>query len=220
MNTPTHLIIVAGHAVYTALDYKNPEADENWYLQSFQEGEPKYYLEHIHEGVRLLIKDSNAILLFSGGMTRKEAGRISEAESYLKLAQNLGYLNDSLNSRTSTEIYAKNSLENLQFSIARFQQIFKKQPEKITLISWGFKKERFEWHCKTVDFPLENFHFIGVNQPENLDKIEKHEAKTLAHFKKDPWGTKSPLKETTEKRNPFGVTHNYTNLYIPRNRNY
>ena len=35
-----NLVLVAGHAVYVGHDFVQPELDRNWFLQSFQRGEP------------------------------------------------------------------------------------------------------------------------------------------------------------------------------------
>ena len=86
-----HLILVAGHAVYVAPDFARPEADESWLLQDFQRGEPPFYIEHIRRGVELTAADAGALLMFSGGQTRREAGPRSEAESYWRLAEHFGW---------------------------------------------------------------------------------------------------------------------------------
>jgi hypothetical protein len=41
----TTLILVAGHAVYVADNFEEPSSDDNWFLQSFQKGEPPFYIE-------------------------------------------------------------------------------------------------------------------------------------------------------------------------------
>ncbi len=85
-----NLIIVAGHAAFKegiASCPHNPGKDEHWVLQSFQHGEPPYYIEHIQKGVELLQKDPLSLLVFSGGRTRKEAGHWSEAASYKSVAE-------------------------------------------------------------------------------------------------------------------------------------
>ena len=91
MNNPhwkdlTNLILVAGHAVYTAGNFEDPEQDHNWFLQLFQKGEPPFYIEHIRHGVKLAENDRKALLVFSGGQTRLEAGPRSEAQSYWMIA--------------------------------------------------------------------------------------------------------------------------------------
>lgn len=52
-DTLQQLIIVAGHAPFNDAVGEvpaDPSADDYWVLQSFQHGEPPYYLEHIQKG--------------------------------------------------------------------------------------------------------------------------------------------------------------------------
>lgn len=86
-----NLILVAGHAVYTADNFNNPVNDDNWYLQDFQKWEPPFYIEHIRYGVDLAEQDREALLVFSGGQTRFEAGPRSEAQSYWCIADHFNW---------------------------------------------------------------------------------------------------------------------------------
>lgn len=81
-----HLIVVACHAVYVSEDFTDPLSDLSWFLQDFQKGEPPFYVEHIRKGVELADNDKKALLVFSGGQTRYEAGPRSEAQSYWMIA--------------------------------------------------------------------------------------------------------------------------------------
>src|SRR5689334_18195472 len=113
-----NLIVVAGHAPFKESVVSvptNPERDEAWVLQSFQRGEPPLYIEHIRHGVDLLHRDPEALLIFSGGFTRTEAGlRWSEAETYAALARHFrwwvneagGAAMPELASRTLTEDFS------------------------------------------------------------------------------------------------------------------
>jgi hypothetical protein len=72
------LVLVAGHAVYVAPDFAEPQRDESWLLQPFQRGEPPFYLEHIKKGIELAAHDASAMLVLSGG-PRAEAGPMGVA---------------------------------------------------------------------------------------------------------------------------------------------
>jgi len=63
-----HLVLVAGHAIYTYDNYHNKSLykDEAWYLESFQHGQVSTYINHIKLGVEYAAQDPNAILIFSG----------------------------------------------------------------------------------------------------------------------------------------------------------
>src|SRR5262245_8682642 len=103
-----NLVLVAGHAVYVGRDFARPDADENWLLQSFQKGEPPFYIQHIRAGAQLAAKDPRALLVFSGGQTRREAGPRSEAQSYWSLADHFRWWSlPGVAERATTEEFAR-----------------------------------------------------------------------------------------------------------------
>lgn len=55
--------------------------DSAWVLEPFQAGEPPLLVEHIFAAVKILAEDPDAVLVISGGQTRKAAGPLSEAAS-------------------------------------------------------------------------------------------------------------------------------------------
>lgn len=58
---------------------------------------------------------------------------------------------------------ARDSLENLLFSICRFRQFTGSYPQKITIISYGFKERRFvALHGAALGIPAEMITFIGT----------------------------------------------------------
>ena len=142
-----NLVIVAGHAPFKesiGQVPENPEADDAWVLQPFQHGEPPLYVAHIRRGVELSSWDPEALLMFSGGYTRREAGlRWSEAGTYAALAAHFGWWteeNDESSgpkpaSRFATEDFSRDSFENLLFSICRFQEITGQYPDRVTVVS-------------------------------------------------------------------------------------
>ncbi len=186
------LIFVAGHAVYTALDYRRPGHDTSWLLQDFQKGEPPCYIEHIQRGVELAAGDERALLLFSGGQTRLEAGPRSEAQSYWQLAEYFGWWGQStVRARTATEEFARDSLENMLFSLCRFRELAGHYPARLTAVSWGFKAERFELHRAALRWPAEKFEFVGVNNPRDLAAAFTGERRNaLEPFQRDPYGVR------------------------------
>lgn len=205
------LVLVAGHAVYTAEDFSRPEADESWCLQPFQKGEPPYYIEHIRCGVELAAARPEALLVFSGGQTRLEAGPKSEAQGYWNLADHFRWWgHDGVTARATTEEFARDSLENLVFGICRFRECTGNTPTAVTVVSWAFKQARFDLHRATIGFPAEHFHFVGANNPQDLDAaVAGEERFALAHFREDPWGVGPVLGKKREERNPFRRQHGY-----------
>jgi len=63
--------------------------------------------------------------------------------------------------RVVSEEFARDSYENLLFSLCRFFEITGRYPEKVTVIGFGFKERRFtELHRKAVRFPRERFYMF------------------------------------------------------------
>ncbi len=214
-----NLIVVAGHAIYIADHFDNPEADANWCLQDFQKGEPPFYIAHIKRGVELATLDPTSLLIFSGGETRAPAGRRSEAASYLRLAEHFTWWqNAPVKERATMETFARDSFENLLFSICRFREVAGRYPLNITLISWAFKARRFDLHRRALRFPKSRFCFVGVNNPIDRLAAERSEQKILKAFSLDPYGIQeSPpqasrqnrLGDKRKARNPFNLRHPY-----------
>lgn len=214
--TTTHAVVVCGHAIYVGGPNLQPavaaEQDKYWVLQSFQQGEGPYYMEHIRAGVEIAATDRNALLIFSGGQTRS-TNILSEAQSYHHLATLFQFWGHAtVASRTTTEEYARDSYDNVLFSLARFHECVGSFPSKLTLISWAFKRKRFEHHCMTVHWPLNRLSFVGIGTPDDLQSALTSEAKTLKEFNVDNTGYGSnggPLGKKKMARNPFRRHHGY-----------
>lgn len=208
-----HLILVAGHAVYVGNDRQAASNDESWVLQDFQKGEPPCYIEHIRFGVELAASQPKSLLVFSGGQTRLEAGPRSEAQSYSLLADQFAWWQKTgVKNRATTEEFARDSFENLLFSIARFRECTGHYPQSIEVVSWPFKRERFDLHRQTIRWPgnPHRYKFHGGNNPNDLERSLRGEAKTLASFNEDPFGTEEQLRSKREQRNPFHQTPQYS----------
>ena len=206
-----NLVLVAAHAVYVADNFRNPAADCNWYLQDFQKGEPPFYIEHIRESVRLADEDRSALLVFSGGQTRAEAGPRSEGLSYWLIAQHFSWWQrTAAELRATTEEYARDSFENVLFGICRFWECTGKVPESVKVVSWAFKKRRFAMHFAALRFPAARFEFVGANDPGNLADAQEGEQKAIALFETDPYGSGPVLGQKRDERNPFNRMHPYT----------
>ncbi|KAF3255368.1 hypothetical protein TWF192_002723 [Orbilia oligospora] len=77
----THLIVVAGHAIWMGGNTLG-ENESEWTLLPYQHGLAKTFKEHITTGVKLAQNSENSLLVFTGGETRNFAGPASEAQSY------------------------------------------------------------------------------------------------------------------------------------------
>lgn len=84
-------------------------------------GEAQSFLDHIELGVATAAKDPAALLLFSGGQTRRAAGPRSEGLSYWVVAEAAGWFGKraEVRNRTFTEEHARDSFENLLFGLCR-----------------------------------------------------------------------------------------------------
>lgn len=63
----SHLVMVPGHAIWIGRDPENVEDDDEWILEGMQKGgSVKTYVKHIREGVDIMARDPQALLVFSG----------------------------------------------------------------------------------------------------------------------------------------------------------
>ncbi|ORZ26159.1 hypothetical protein BCR42DRAFT_315609 [Absidia repens] len=183
-----HAIVVTGHAMYMGPNDNELTAlhdESQWILESYQHGQVNTFLNHIQKGIDMLLSDPQALLIFSGGQTRLSAGPISEGSSYWQVAQTLlkhqlstispsinpedGIKLDQLRKRMIVEDYARDSYENVLFSLCRFAEMTSEYPTKLTVIGFEFKRPRFEQlHIKSIRYPLDQFDYIGID-PFELD---------------------------------------------------
>ncbi|KAG1666294.1 hypothetical protein FOA52_004775 [Chlamydomonas sp. UWO 241] len=204
-----NLILVAGHAVYTGFDFHEAAKESSWFLESYQQipGEAQSFLDHIQLGVSAAQDDPTALLLFSGGQTRRAAGPRSEGLSYWVVAEAAGWFGmPAVRNRTFTEEHARDSFENLLFGLCRFFELTGHYPDSITVVSYLLKKERFlTLHREAVRFPLEDFEFIGTPVPPLAIGAQEGEARTVAAFRNDPYGCQGDLISKKLNRDPFAV---------------
>jgi len=203
------LVAVTGHAIYLA-EHDAPLDDRNWFLQEYELGEPPLLLEHIRRGVEIAHADATSLLVFSGGQSRAAAGPRSEAEGYWRLANRFDWwgLNE-VEQRSATEGYARDSFENLLFSICRFREWTGEYPQHVDLLSWEFKRERFDLIRGALRLLEDKFTFIGVNQPPDLAAATAGEARAVAAIALDPYGSGPEIQSKRNARNPFHLTAPY-----------
>lgn len=116
----------------------------------------------------------------------------------------------TVRARTIAEEYATDSFENLLFSICRFHEVTGSYPQQITLISFSFKRQRFETlHVGAVLWPLHRFQYIGIDPPSSTGfdlqlSTEGERTNSLVPFQSDPYGCHSDILQNKRKeRNPF-----------------
>uniref|UniRef100_A0A6T6M5C9 DUF218 domain-containing protein n=1 Tax=Rhodosorus marinus TaxID=101924 RepID=A0A6T6M5C9_9RHOD len=208
------LVMVAGHAIYVSGVWtKESVYDEsNWFLEKDQAGQVSTFIEHIKTGVEAAAADSMSLLIFSGGETRKGAGPRSEAQTYWLVADALDWFGyPQVSSRAFTEEHARDSFENLSFSMCRFRELTGGYPSNTTIVSFKFKKRRFlDMHAEALLLPKSSVHYVGVDPPI-MDEARSGElSNAVVLFEEDPNGCQHKiLTRKRAKRNPFARTIPY-----------
>ncbi|XP_059630546.1 uncharacterized protein C57A10.07 [Cornus florida] len=212
-----NLVMVAGHSIYTSSSCEKVDKENSWFLESYQKhpGQAATFVTHIQEGVEIAAKDDEALLLFSGGETRKDAGPRSEAQSYWVVAESKGWFGkqESVRWRALTEEHARDSFENLLFSVCRFRELTGIYPHNITVVSYDFKEERFAYlHRSAIGFPEARFFYSGTPASStSREAAMKGEALVRAQFQEDPYGCLGSLRRKKIGRDPFHRSIPYPN---------
>jgi hypothetical protein len=107
-------------------------------------------------------------------------------------------------------------LRRRMFSICRFREVTGRYPKKITIVSFSFKRRRFETlHAPALRWPPNDFVYVGVDPSPttgfDLERATEGERQNAAApFEKDPYGCHSPvLQQKRKERNPFSRTAPY-----------
>jgi len=220
------LIIVASQATFKDKvredQIENPEHDSNWVLEPFQIGEPPFYIEHIRRGVVHAANNPTALLVFSGRRKKQAAGQWNGAKTYLSIAKYYKFwipdelekerkLRTDIQNRTVTEDYARNSFENLLFSICRFQQVTGHYPHHVTVVSWAFKRRRFDLHRAAIRFSPYRFCFDGFNDPLDIASAWRRETRAIRGIYGNRYGCnlKSAIGQKRKENNSFSEDHPY-----------
>lgn len=160
-----NLIILPCHSIFSpelnddVKSSKDLEDSNNWLMEPFQleSNDQISFLKHIEISFNELHENiEDSILVISGGFTKPQIKK-SESSSYLEAAEKLGLLNMNINflkdSNVLLEEYARDSYENVLYSILTFYKKFSKFPKKITVVGFGFKRERFlAYHLTTLGY--------------------------------------------------------------------
>ncbi|KAI3464630.1 hypothetical protein Pfo_021293 [Paulownia fortunei] len=200
-----NLVMVAGHSVYTSSSCERVDKEDAWYLESYQKhpGQAATFVEHIQKGVEIW------------GETRKDAGPRSEAQSYWIVAESKGWFGkqDSVRGRALTEEHARDSFENLLFSVCRFRELTGTYPRNITVVGYNFKEERFvHLHRSAIRFPEQRFFYSGTPSSQNSREAAlKGEALVRTQFQEDPYGCLGSLRRKKLGRDPFHRSIPYPN---------
>ena len=206
-SSATHLIIVPGHATFIGSDYRDYLNESNWFLESYQKGQLSTFIEHIKKACQVGSQDARSLIIFSGGQTRIASNSRSEGYSYYLVAT------EWLKSESTVEMFARDSLENVEFSLARFKEYTGREASKITIVGFEFKRARFvDLHRAALGISLNSFNYIGIDGKIDLEDAKRGEERTFNLFKQDLFGCKGELREKKMSRNPFNLVHGYKGI--------
>ncbi|MBN1491925.1 MAG: YdcF family protein [Phycisphaerae bacterium] len=215
METQKDLIIVPGHGVCKAgLTTPNMALLDSSWVGIFP-GEGPFYVAHAERGVRLAAEKASALLVFSGGQTREDAGPRSEAEGYLEIAKDAGWWDCiAVKDRAVKEEYARDSFENLLFGLALFRQHTGNWPNMVTVCGWKFKEKRYSLHRQALKWPKKQFRYFGVNDPtgDELPKALAGEKAKVESVSRDLFLVGSEWVAQRELRDPFHRMHPYRGI--------
>ena len=102
--------------------------------------------------------------------------------------------------------------EPLRDSRCRFRELSGRYPTLITVVSFGFKRWRFEeLHRSALRFPRSRFSFSGLDPPGLPPSVlEGEKARSAKPFEHDPYGCTDPgLQQKRRDRNPFRRSVSY-----------
>lgn len=218
----THLVVVPGHAVWTGIAPEQVRDEAYWTLEDYQRGHDEAkariaaFVDHIRLGVQLAVEDESALLVFSGGQTRRFS-TTTEAESYFRLALSLDLFSTSTRPpfvRATTETFAMDSFQNLLFSLARFHEMTGRYPSRITVVGYEMKRRRFEQlHRAALRIPRQAFHYVGLEPPTDDRELARAQEGELQNgylpYSNDVYGCHDFLLAKRRARNPALRFHPY-----------
>jgi len=175
------------------------------------------YRVQLQKSFDLLNNGSYDVLIISGGYTKPQVEK-SEARGMVDWAENLGLLRRKKDAVILLEEYAKDSLENLLFSMCRFFQFFGKFPYSVASCTWRFNAERFQIFARKLLLP--RYEVIAVGTQPDEEKI----ARKWAEFaERDPFYVKQLdsrkkylARDPWKKQHPYGQINENFRLFFEK----
>lgn len=191
------LLIVAGHAIYQ---------NGKWY-GGFP-GEDSFYEQHARDGFGVFRNEKYEALVFSGGHTRPKLQEVqngivtnSEGEGILEFA-----LSSNLCAKDEggihTESYARDSFENVFFSMLCFYRHYGKWPSRVGIVSWKFKSLRFYLIACWLKLGDGKFIFYGSGDPDIQKTIEIVSSANAKYDSSIVWVKEEPVIMDPLHRDP------------------
>ncbi len=117
-----------------------------------------------------------------------------------------GYASRIDTSRMTAETHAADSYQNVLFSILHFQLHTGVYPQRVTVVTHEFKRERFmECHFPAVGMGEQGRgRVVGINPPEEVtplkELVEGEEKRGIGLWREDKYGVGDKLKGKRVKR--------------------
>jgi hypothetical protein len=196
------LIVVCCHAIWVGESESDAFGLENvengWLIESFQHGETSTFIKHTQAGLDVLRTNENAILVFSGGATKPNRTKLTEAGTHREfVVQNEPDDFHTNSDRIFTEDFATDSFQNILFSLLGYPRFVHEcynhrfgllpdaatvqfevplSPRQLIVIGHEFKKARFEeLHLPALRYPTDpsRFMYIGIDPPFEEQKMQE-----------------------------------------------
>lgn len=183
------LVMVPGHGMF---------ANDEWVVAPWLEP----FLGAVEEQIKYALAQPG-VVVFSGGQTSAQVGRLSEAESYRRAAAGRLRLDAS---GVVLEEYALDSFQNLVFSLCRYKQQTGRYPNKVVVVGFEFKRERFVGqHARAIG--LSRIEYVGFGDAKLQRDLEASGA--VRQFQRDLFGCLPPLSTKRAERNVYNRQHPY-----------
>jgi len=196
----TSLLVLCGHCVYDkGLMYTEYQTDRSVNDRSV-------YVEQLSKSIKALQDGLFDMLILSGGYTKKQIEK-SEAQGMLEWAQDLDMITDT--KRIILEEFARDSFENILFSMCKFYESYNRFPGSITFCSWTPKERRFRVTADSLKISTYSFWGIGENK-----ELECAEEKLLEIIITDPFYRRHELAAKRQFRDPWNKGIPYSNNKI------
>ena len=197
-NNKHSLLILPGHAIF----------EKGAWHGGFY-GDDSYFETHVRDAVSTWQEEGYAALAFSGGRTRPELGlKSSEGEGMLEFARAEDLLGESDN--VLVESFARDSFENVFFSLLVYHKQHGQWPAKLGLVSWPFKVGRFLAIAAALKLGkgLTYYESGELKDAELVARFRKINEDYNARIKQDPLHRGEEFAATRMQRVPVEITEN------------
>ena len=147
----------------------------------------------------------SAVLVFSGGATKRNQTSLTEASSYAAALRKLTEMSQlRIGAPVLLEEDATDSYQNLLFSIILYRRTYGTYPINVTVVSHAFKTERFfSFHGPAIAWPADRLSVVGIDPPMtslNMRRAISGEQVARDAWLNDPYGKGAELDAKRKSR--------------------